>query len=270
MMRSHGADAPREIYQFGKKGDKAYDAIEKFIKLRYRLLPYIYSTSWEVTANQSSMMRALVMDFAKDKNALDINDQFMFGKSLLVSPVTDPMYIKPGLNGRDTVQLEDFSTVKSRKTYLPAGTDWYDFWTGEKLAGGNKADKQAPLDLIPVYVKAGSVVPLGPAVQYAEEKKWNDLEIRVYPGANGSFVLYEDENDNYNYEKGLYSTISFNWDDKKKTLTIADRKGSFPGMLNTRKFKIVLVRNGIGIGEHGVADPGKEINYDGKKLVVKL
>jgi alpha-D-xyloside xylohydrolase len=270
MMRSHGADAPREIYQFGKKGDKAYDAIEKFIKLRYQVLPYIYSTSWEVTANQSTIMRALVMDFPKDKNALDINDQFMFGKSLLVSPVTDPMYIRPGFNGSDTVQLEDFSTVKSRKTYLPAGTDWYDFWTGERLAGGSKTEKQVPLNIIPVYVKAGSVVPIGPAVQYAEEKKWNDLEIRVYPGANGSFVLYEDENDNYNYEKGLYSTISFNWDDKKKTLTIADRKGSFPGMLNIRKFKIVLVRNGKGFDEHVIAEPDKEITYEGKKALVKF
>ncbi|MFI5129535.1 MAG: TIM-barrel domain-containing protein [Chitinophagales bacterium] len=270
LMRSHGADAPREIYQFGTKGTKYYDAIEKYINLRYRLLPYIYSTSWDVTANQSSMMRALVMDFPADKNALDINDQYMFGKSLLVSPVTNPMYVKPGVNGKDTLQVEDFSTIKSKETYLPAGADWYDFWTGEKLTGGNKVSKQTPLDIIPLYVKAGSVLPFGPAVQYAEEKKWDTLEIRIYPGANGKFVLYEDENDNYNYERGIYSTIIFSWDDKKKTLTIGDRKGSFPGMLDSRKFNIVMVTANKGGGENIVAQPDKEIAYAGKKVAVQF
>ncbi len=270
LMRSHGADAPREIYQFGKKGDKAYNAIEKYINLRYRFLPYIYSTSWDVTANQSSMMRALVMDFPKDKNALDINDQFMFGRSLLVSPVTSPMYVKPGINGRDTIQVEDFSTLKSKETYLPAGTDWYDFWTGEKLVGGNKVNRETPLDIIPLYIKAGSIIPFGPSVQYAEEKKWDNLEIRVYPGADGKFVFYEDENDNYNYEKGVYSTITFNWDDKKRSLTIDDRNGSFPGMLESRTFKIVMVSNNKAAGENPVAAPNKVISYTGKKIVAKF
>jgi alpha-D-xyloside xylohydrolase len=270
MMRSHGADAPREIYQFGKKGDKAYDAIEKFIRLRYSLLPYIYSTSWDVTTNHSSMMRALVMDFAKDKNALDINDQFMFGKSLLVSPVTNPMYLKPAVEGRDTIQVEDFGKVKMKETYLPAGADWYDFWTGEKIAGGKKIQKETPIDIIPVYVKAGAILPIGPAVQYAEEKKWDNLQIRVYPGADGKFVLYEDENDNYNYEKGMYATINFSWDDKKRTLTISDRNGSFPGMLDNRKFNIVLVTTSKGGEEKTVVDPDMVVNYAGKKLTVKL
>jgi alpha-D-xyloside xylohydrolase len=270
MMRSHGEGAPREIYQFGTKGIKYYDAIEKYIHLRYRFLPYIYSTSWDVTANQSSMMRALVMDFPNDKNALDINDQYMFGKSLLVSPVTNSMYIKPSINGKDTIQVEDFSTIKSKETYLPAGADWYDFWTGEKFTGGNKVSKQTPLDIIPLYVKAGSVLPVGPNVQYAEEKKWDALEIRIYPGANGKFVLYEDEHDNYNYEKGIYSIITFDWDDKKKTLTISDRNGSYPGMLDSRKFNIVIVNAKKGGGENIVAEPDKEITYAGKKLTVKF
>jgi len=270
MMRSHGEGAPREIYQFGTKGIKYYDAIEKYIHLRYRFLPYIYSTSWDVTANQSSMMRALVMDFPNDKNALDINDQYMFGKSLLVSPVTNSMYIKPSINGKDTIQVEDFSTIKSKETYLPAGVDWYDFWTGEKFTGGNKVSKQTPLDIIPLYVKAGSVLPVGPNVQYAEEKKWDALEIRIYPGASGKFVLYEDENDNYNYEKGIYSIITFDWDDKKKTLTISDRNGSYPGMLDSRKFNIVIVNAKKGGGENIVAEPDKEITYAGKKLTVKF
>jgi alpha-D-xyloside xylohydrolase len=270
MMRSHGADAPREIYQFGKKGEKVYDAIEKYINLRYRFLPYIYSTSWDVTAHQSSMMRALVMDFAEDKNALNINDQYMFGKSLLVSPVTRAMYIKPVARGRDTIQVEDFSTIKSKETYLPNGTAWYDFWTGEKISGGNKVTKQTPLDIIPLYVKAGSIIPFGPSVQYAEEKKWDNLEIRIYPGANGKFVLYEDEHDNYNYEKGVYSTITFNWDDAKKTLTIGGREGAFPGMLDSRKFNIVIVNRGKGGGENTVSEPDKVITYTGKKVTVKI
>lgn len=270
MMRSHGADAPREIYQFGAKGTRYYDAIEKYINLRYRLLPYIYSTSWDVTANQSSMMRALMMDFPKDKNALDINDEYMFGKSLLVSPVTSAMYIKPNVNGRDTTQVEDFSTIKSKETYLPAGAAWYDFWTAEKFNGGNKVTRETPISIIPVYVKAGSILPVGPNVQYAEEKKWDNLEIRIYPGANGKFVLYEDENDNYNYEKGVYSTITFDWDDKKKTLTISDRKGAFPGMLDKRKFNIVIVAAGKGAGENITIQPDKVISYEGRKIAVNF
>lgn len=270
MMRSHGTDAPREIYQFGAKGNKYYDAIEKYINIRYRFLPYIYSTSWDVTANQSSMMRALVMDFPKDKNALDINDEFMFGKSLLVSPVTKAMYIKPSVNGRDTIQVEDFSTVKSKETYLPASTEWFDFWTGEKLPGGKKVNKETPIDIIPLYVKAGSIIPIGPGVQYAEEKKWDNLELRIYQGANGEFVLYEDENDNYNYEKGIHSTITFRWDDAKKILTISDRKGSFPGMLDNRKFNIVIVNTSKGGGEILVDQPDKVITYTGKKVTANF
>jgi alpha-D-xyloside xylohydrolase len=270
MMRSHGTDAPREIYQFGSKGDKAYDAIDKFIRLRYSLLPYIYSTSWDVTANHSSMMRALVMDFAKDTNTLDINDQFMFGKSLLVSPVTNPMYVKRAVEGKDSIFVEDFSTLKIKETYLPVSSDWYDFWSGEKIVGGKKVKKETPIDIIPVYVKAGTIMPIGPAVQYAEEKKWDSLQIRVYPGADGKFVLYEDENDNYNYEKGLRATITFSWVDKKRELTISDRNGSFPGMLNSRKFSFVVVTAAKGGEGNTVVEPDAELIYSGKKVIVKL
>ncbi len=258
MMRSHGADAPREIYQFGKKGDKIYDAIEKYINLRYSLLPYIYSTSWDVTANQSSMTRALVMDFANDKKALDINDEYLFGKSILVCPVTTGMYSKEN--------IEDFSTVKTREIYLPAGTDWYDYWTGEKHVGGKTISKEVPIDIIPLYVKAGSIIPLGPKVQYATEKNWDVIEINIYEGANGEFTLYEDENDNYNYEKGAYSTIKLKWNDKNKTLEIGDRVGSFPGMLMERKFNIRMVPKSM--GDKSKID--KTITYNGKKAVVKI
>ena len=241
MMRSHGEGAPREIYQFGKKGEKVYDAIEKYIKLRYRLLPYIYSASWDVTANQSSMMRALMMDFASDKKALDIDDSYMFGKSIFVSPVT--------------------ASVDKKNVYLPAGTDWVDFWTGEKFKGGQEISKDAPLDIIPLFIKAGSIIPIGPEVQYATEKRWSDLEVRVYGGANGKFVLYEDENDNYNYEKGLYSTITFNWDNKKNELTIDDIKGAFPGILKERMFNLVYATDN---------KRTKAITYTGKRQVIKL
>lgn len=261
MMRSHGTDAPREIYQFGKKGDKIYDAIEKSIRLRYTLLPYIYATSWQVSAHQSSFMRALAMDFASDKKTHDVNDQFMFGKSLMVAPVTDPMYLKKVVQGSDTTLVEDFSSVKTEEVYLPVGADWYDFWTNKKLKGGSTVHKEAPIDIIPLYVRSGAIIPFGPDVQYATEKKWDNLEVRVYPGSDGEFVLYEDENDNYNYEKGVYSTITFTWDDAKKKLTISDRKGSFPGMLTSRKFNIILVNSGKG---------DKVVSYSGKKVVVSL
>ncbi|MDZ7288757.1 MAG: glycoside hydrolase family 31 protein [candidate division KSB1 bacterium] len=270
MMRSHGTDAPREIYQFGKKGDPIYDAIEKYITLRYILLPYIYSTSWDVTANHSTMMRALMMDFAKDKQALDINNEYMFGKSLLVCPVTTPMYSTMSVQDNDTTNVEDFSKVKSEEVYLPKGTDWYDFWTGEKHNGGQTLNRETPLDIIPVYVKAGSILPVGPKVQFATEKKWDNLEIRVYAGANGEFTLYEDENDNYNYEKGAYSTISFTWNDAKKALTLNDRHGSFPGMLAERRFNIVKVTRNTGTGTDVVKTYDRVVTYKGKRVVITL
>jgi alpha-D-xyloside xylohydrolase len=270
MMRSHGADAPREIYQFGKKGDKVYDAIEKYINLRYKFLPYIYSTSWHVTANKSSMMRALMMDFPTDKNALDINDQFMFGKSLLISPVTEPMYVRASVNGRDTIQVEDFSKIKSRETYLPVGTGWFDFWTGERLPGGIKTMKETDIDILPLYVKSGAIIVMAPAVQYVDEKKWDELEVRVYPGANGTFVLYDDEHDNYNYEKGVYATTTFDWNDSKRLLIIAERKGSFPGMPRKQKFKITVVSKTKGGGDKQIDQPDKVITYEGKRVSVKL
>lgn len=262
MMRSHGADAPREIYQFGQKGQEIYDAIEKYIKLRYSLLPYIYSTSWDITNNNGSMMRALVMDYASDKDALDINDEYLFGKSILVCPVTQSMYNKD--------MKEDFSTVKSKELYLPKGNNWIDFWTGEVLKGGQIISKETPIDIMPLYVKAGSILPIGPDVQFATEKKWDNLEIRIYEGANGEFTLYEDENDNYNYEKGVYSTINFSWNDKKGTLTISDRNGEFPGMLKERKFRIVKVSTERGLGDKQAETAGELVNYNGKKVSVKL
>jgi alpha-D-xyloside xylohydrolase len=270
MMRSHGEGVPREIYQFGTKGNPTYDAIAKYINMRYQLLPYIYSTSWNVTANQSSMMRALVMDFAADKQALDINDEFMFGKSLLVSPVSQSMYSKKQVKGADTLTVEDYSAVKTKDVYLPNGADWYDFWTGGKFGGGQTVKKEVPLDIIPLYVRAGTILPIGPKVQYATEKKWDNLEIRVYKCANGEFALYEDESDNYNYEKGAYSLIKFEWNDKKKCLVIGDRVGAFPGMMESRTFNIVLVGDAKGTGTNAPEKFDAVVRYKGKRVEVKL
>ncbi|HLP06198.1 MAG TPA: TIM-barrel domain-containing protein [Paludibacter sp.] len=265
MMRSHGTDAPREIYQFGERGTRQFDAIEKAIKLRYNILPYLYSTSADVSRHAGSIMRPLLMDFAADKNTHNLADEFMFGKNILVAPVVKPMYV----SSQDGKGTEDYSTVKNRAVYLPQGTEWFDFWSGEKFDGGKTINRNAPIDLIPLFVKAGSIIPMGPDVQYAQEKKWDNLEVRVYPGADGEFTLYEDENDNYNYEKGACSTISFKWNDKNKTLTIGDRKGQFKGMLTSRKFQLVVVGKANGTGDMpGKVD--KTVSYNGKALSVKL
>jgi alpha-D-xyloside xylohydrolase len=275
MMRSHGTDIPREIYNFGKKGEPVFDAIAKTIQLRYSLLPYIYSAAWAITNNQSTMMRALVMDF-KDKNVVNMNNEYMFGKSILVAPVVKAQYTpetvlranaetgwdKKEASGEPKGQSVNFAEAKSTKVYLPAGTAWYDFWTNTKTDGGQEIVKATTFDEIPLYIKAGSIIPFGPQVQYATEKRWDDLEIRVYPGTNGDFTLYEDENDNYNYEKGAYSTISFNWNDKSKTLTIGARKGSFSGMLATRQFHVVVVLDG--------KKQDKTVTYNGQKITIKL
>jgi len=266
MMRSHGTDAPREIYQFGNRGDWSFDAIEKYINLRYSLLPYLYSTAWNVSAHSGSIMRALPIDFQSDKNVQNINTEYMFGQSILVAPVTEAMYVNK-VDGKTT---ENFTQAKTKKVYLPTGVDWYDFWTGQKLTGGQEIQREAPIDLIPLYVKAGSVLPFGPNVQYAAEKSWDKLEIRIYRGANGTFTLYEDEKDNYNYEKGVFSTIKFNWNDKANTLTIADQKGTFPGMLKTRTFNIVIVDTKNGVGVKPASSFTKTISYNGKSISVKF
>ncbi|MBE5322145.1 DUF5110 domain-containing protein [Pedobacter sp. MR2016-19] len=250
MMRSHGTDIPREIYQFGKKGDRAFDIQEKFINLRYRLLPYTYATAWAVTHHAGSIMRPLYSQFPNDPAGFENNSEYMFGSSFLVSPVTD-------------------KGVTNQEIYLPAASKWFDFWTGEVFKGGQTVKRETPMEIIPLYVKAGSIVPWGPKVQYATEKRWNDLDIRIYPGDNGDFVLYEDENDNYNYEKGEFSEIHFKWNDASKNLTIEDRKGQFKGMLEKRKFNIVMVskQNGISIDNQTI---NKSVNYNGRKLSVKL
>ena len=269
MQRSHGSGVKKEIYNLGKKGDWVYDSEEKYINLRYALLPYLYSTGWQVTDNAGSFLRALFMDFNEDKKVHTISNQYMFGKAFLVTPVTRNMYVfSDKEQWKDP--YEDFSKTGTQDVYLPKGTKWFDFWTGEALNGGQLVTKEVPIDIIPLYVRAGSIVPFGPKVQYSTEKKWNNLEIRIYPGADGELVLYEDENDNYNYEKGAYSIIKFTWDDAKRTLNIADREGTFPGMLKSRKFNIVVVDKENGTGSVQSTKFTKSVSYGGKKKSVKL
>ena len=273
MMRSHGTDVYREIYKFGKKGEPVYDAIEKMIGLRYSLLPYIYSTSWEVSNRQSSFMRALMMDFVDDRKVWDINDEYMFGKSILVAPITHAQYTpeavvkvseeegwnRDGAKKTKTDAAVDFMETKPTNIYLPAGTLWYDFWTNEKHEGGKEITKETTLDVIPLYVKAGSIIPVGPQVQYATEKPWDHLELKVYAGANGNFILYEDEFDNYNYEKGVYTEIPISWNNTSCKLTIGARKGAYEGMLKNCKFTVTL--------QDGTQ---KNVDYNGKAISVKF
>jgi alpha-D-xyloside xylohydrolase len=268
MMRAHGEFTPREIYQFGERGTWAFDSQEKYINLRYRLLPYLYSNMWQVTHRAGTLLRALPMDFPQDPKVVDMGSEYMFGPAFLVRPVTEAQYVsRPDKNAPVPA---DFAQTKTTDVYLPAGSSWVDFWTGQRQAGGQTVARATPIDLMPLYVRAGSVLPLGPRQQYTGEKDGAPLEIRVYPGANGEFTLYEDENDNYNYEKGAYATIPMRWNDKARQLTIDDRAGSFPGMSAARTFRVVVVdaQHGTGVGEDNA--PAREVKYAGKKVVVKL
>ena len=273
VFRSHGADAPREIWQFGKKGEPVYDAIEKMIRLRYRLIPYLYSTAWQVTSNNASYLRPLFSDFAQDKRVWDMTDEFLFGNSILAAPIVDPQYTEEkviredAMTGWDRNQLTmdngqltvDWTETKTATKYLPKGADWYDFWTNERYKGGRDVSLQTTLDRVPMFVRAGSILPLGPVMQYVGEKTWENLELHVYPGANGEFTLYEDEGDSYNYERGAYSTITFRWNDRARTLTIGERHGSYPGMLMNRQFTVVLPDGTI-----------RTVNYNGLEQTVSL
>ena len=256
------------IFRIHGKGERAlfsdnWDATTKSIllnydNLRYRLLPYIYSLAWKVTNEGYTIMRSLAFDFPDDDAIKSIPDQYMFGPAFMVNPVTKSLY---NLSNSQDIK-------KTRKVYLPKMSDWYDFWTGKLINGGQTIDADAPIETIPLYVRAGSIIPMGPYLQYATEKAADPIEIRVYTGANADFVLYEDENDTYNYESGKYSTITMNWNEAEKTFTIKDRNGKFPGMLENRTFKIVWVNSNNGTG----VEPAKKaeiIQYTGKEIKIK-
>ena len=265
VFRSHGTNHPREVWQFGDVGTWAYDAMERFLNLRYRLLPYIYSISWQVTSEGYTMMRGLAMDFSEDKKTYDLDNEYLFGPAIMVCPVTEEQYFP-----KDTASRRSLDNPASIHVYLPEGTDWIDFWTGERWQGGQTLSRETPMDMIPLYIRAGSIIPMGPFLQYTGEKPADPIELRIYPGTNGSFTLYEDEGENYNYEKGAFSTIEFTWNNESGVLEIGKRKGSFPGMLQTRRFNVVVVTPDSGTGVEITSDPKSVIQYSGEELIRKL
>ena len=246
IFRMHGYQTETEPWKYGKTVE---DNMRKMLNLRYRLIPYIYSEAWQVTENGSTMMRPLVMDFSHDDFAVKQSYQYMFGKSFLVAPITK-------------------EAVSSWDVYLPNTTNWYNFWTGKYYKGGQTVNTDAPLDKIPLYVKEGSIIPMGKIIQHTNENSNEVLEIRIYAGANGTFNLYEDEGDNYNYEKGNYTIIPFSWDEQTKTLTIEDIQGGFKNALKERTFNIVIVNESEGFGMSTSAKK-KQVRYTGKKIKIE-
>jgi len=247
VLRVHGTRNPDEN-ELWSYGPDAQSILVNFDRLRYRMLPYIYSLAWKTTSEAYTPMRPLVMDFRNDSRAQDIGDQFMYGPAFLVNPVTEP-------------------SSTTRLVYLP-NTTWYDFWSGSTIEGGRMINANTPLDRLPVYVRAGSIVPLGPDEEWSTQKPADPIELRVYPGASGDFAIYEDENDGYDYEKGVHATIPLHWDDAAHTLTIAERKGQFPGMLQERTFRVVLVKENHGVGVNAADEAGKVVQYSGKQISV--
>ncbi|MGE5464826.1 MAG: TIM-barrel domain-containing protein, partial [Syntrophothermus sp.] len=262
MFRAHGTDTPREIWRFGNPGDLVYDTLIKYLRLRYRLMPYIYSLAGQVTHQDYTMLRVLPFDFRHDPNACNINDEYMFGPAFLVCPVTKPMYF-----AANSIPLE--AMEKTRSVYLPSASDWYDFWTGKRYAGGQTILADAPLETMPLYVRFGSIVPIGPDIQFTGEQPDAPIELWVYPGRDGSFMLYEDEGDNYNYERGSFATIHMTWNDSTRQLTLDNRQGTYPGMQVLKVFRVVMA-NGKPFDPLAKQMQGREIFYNGSRIVVNL
>lgn len=404
ILRAHGTTCPREIWRFGDKNSLEYKIQLKYINLRYKLLPYIYSTAAKVTKEGFSFIRPLVSEFPLDEHSKNCGLQYFFGKSLMVCPVYKSLYSEPenkgtfiyyknlftpdgkehglifeiykGIDFKNLVRIRKIDTssmgwagtippeidceysqrwrgkilsneagiyefsaivdgslriwfdgslvidawsnreekrftfkakLKENKKYyiklehqqfkikqavmqlnwitpkmreednkklitiyLPPAKKWYDFWTGKVFSGNKIIELKPAIDIIPLYVKAGSIIPIGPEMQWATQKPADPIEVRIYTGGDAQFELYEDENDGYNYEKGIYSIIPFKWDEKNKTLTIGKRQGKFTGMLKTRTFNIVFVQHGKGIGDNITKKADKVVEYDGKEIVIKF
>ena len=243
ILRIHGYQTETEMWKF----PKAFDNLLKYDRLRYRLLPYNYSLAWQVTDKGYTIMRALPLDFPADEDAAKVSDQFMHGPAFLVSPVTTPR-------------------ASSRTVYLPGHDQWINFWTGKREKAGQHVVAAAPLDTIPLFVRGGSIVPLGPALQYATESLSDPIELRVYRGADGSFTLYDDEGDNYNYEKGQHAVIPISWDEASQTLSIGKREGAYPGMPADRTFNVVWVSEGRAVGDMPTSSPDAQVRYVGEAV----
>ncbi|WP_135555881.1 glycoside hydrolase family 31 protein [Paenibacillus cymbidii] len=235
VFRAHGTDTRREIWNFGEKGEPFYDTLVTFVELRYQLLPYIYSLAAMTTLNDYTMMRLLAFDFQHDGKVYGIKDQFMLGPALMVCPVTSPMYFGP-----QSTPLQH--VPKTRSVYLPEGTDWYDFWTSQRVAGGQTINVNAEINTMPLFVRAGSILPMADSAPYSGAIVQDRFKVKIYSGCKGEFHLYQDENDNYNYENGHYTSISLQWDDSAGLLHIGERVGSYNGMPDRVSFDVEVVR----------------------------
>ena len=251
LLRVHGEAPKREMWELGGEKHPAYQAELKFDRIRYRLLPYLYSLAGAVTHEGGTIMRPLVMDFRADAKARDATDQYLFGPAFLVSPVTT-------------------YKARSRAVYLPSATSWYDFWTGTNFTGGQTIEVPAPYDSMPIHVKAGSIVPTGPEIMYTDEKPADPIVLWVYAGADGEFTLYEDDGVTYGYEKGASARIPIHWNDAARTLTIAKREGSFAGMQKERTFEVVFVSKTKPVGFSFAPKADKSVHYDGAAVELKL
>ena len=250
MFRVHGSYGLQPGKEFWRFDEKTQGTLRTYLDLRYRLLPYLYSTAWQVTSEGGTFMRPLVVDFPKDPQAAAIGDEYLFGPAIMVTPVTT-------------------AGATMQSVYLPAsGAPWYDFWTGETSAAGQRVEAAAPVETLPLFIRPGSILPLGPFIQYSSEKPADPMELRIYRGADGQFTLYEDEGDNYNYENGKYATIPISWDEARHTLEIGKRSGAFPGMLKHRTFNVVWVSPGHGGGVPVIDKPDAVVHYTGKAVSV--
>lgn len=245
LFRSHGQWPPREIYNISPEGTPAYESMVYYTKLRYRLMPYIYSMAGMTYFDDYTIMRPLVMDFARDLQVREVKDQYMFGPAMMVCPVTS-------------------YGATSREVYLPVSDEWYDFYTGISVGSGLR-NVSAPYSTIPLFVRAGSILPIGPDLQWTDEKPADVIELRVYPGRDGEFTIYEDDGVTYSYEHDAFSKIKIKWNDEAKCLTFMPRIGSYPGMIEQRRFVVSL----CGVTTGSVL-PNKEVVYDGNELHVEL
>jgi alpha-D-xyloside xylohydrolase len=251
MFRVHGSYGLNPGKEFWRFPENTQQVLRTYLNLRYRLLPYLYSVAWQVTDNGSTFMRPLVMDFPNDPKALDIGNQYLFGPAIMVTPVTS-------------------AGATNQSVYLPAtSAPWYNFWTGETSPAGQSVEAAAPIETLPLFIRPGSIIPMGPFLQYSSEKPADPIELRIYRGADGKFTLYEDQGDTYNYEKGEYATIPISWNEAKQTLEIGKRTGEFPGMLKERTFNIVWVTKDHGAGVDITDKPDAVVHYTGNAVQVK-
>jgi len=239
ILRAHGTDTRREVWQFGEKGEPYYDAIVKFIELRYHLIPYIYSMAGLVTQENYTMLRLLAFNYNNDPKVHSINDQFLFGDAMMICPITEAVY--------------------ERNVYLPLGNDWYDYWTNTIYKGGTTVNTKAPINQIPIYVKSGAIIPTTSLVQCTNEIDDTDITLNIYTGKDGHFRMYQDEGNNYNYEKKYFSTFDIIWHDRLRTLECDNRKGTYQGMPKIICIQIIL--NG---------QKSLSFNYVGEKIIINL